>query len=78
MSGKTIKEAQDKVEFLAKELDYNAQVQHALKAVKAVSQLLDEVEQAADERRILDALHLLEGTRQKFFEGEQQIDCGVC
>ncbi len=63
VSGRTIKEAEDKARFLAKELDYNAQVWRALKAVKGVNQLLERVEQAANERRILDALHLLEGTR---------------
>lgn len=63
VSGKTIKEAEDRAAFLAKELDYNAQVRRALKAVKGVSQLLDRVEQAANERRILDALRLLEGAR---------------
>ncbi|KAI1776449.1 hypothetical protein F4818DRAFT_414137 [Hypoxylon cercidicola] len=60
VSGKTIQEAADKVEFLRREVEYNQQVRHALGAIKQVNELLDQVEQARDERRILDSLHLLE------------------
>ncbi|KAK5660157.1 hypothetical protein OQA88_13626 [Cercophora sp. LCS_1] len=59
-SGKTLQDAEAKVEFLARELSYNQQVQEALRGIKRVSETLDLVEQARDERRILDALHLLE------------------
>ena len=59
-SGQTIQEAQDKVDFLQREASYNVQVGHALGSIKHVSGLLDQVEQARDERRILDSLHLLE------------------
>ncbi|KAK1835941.1 Centromere/kinetochore protein zw10 [Podospora conica] len=59
-SGKAIREAEARAEFLARELNYNRQVQDALRGIKAVSNTLDMVEQARDERRILDALHLLE------------------
>ncbi|EON97535.1 putative centromere kinetochore protein [Phaeoacremonium minimum UCRPA7] len=60
VSGKSTKEAEDKVAFLKKELHYNQQVQEALKGIRRVNQILDQVEQARDERRILDALRLLE------------------
>ncbi|KAI1099616.1 hypothetical protein F4804DRAFT_77690 [Jackrogersella minutella] len=60
VSGKTIQEAEEKVEFLRREAEYNQQVRHALKCIKHVNELLDQVEQARDERRILDSLHLLE------------------
>lgn len=65
VSGKTIAEAEAKAEFLVRELNYNLQVQEALKGIKAVNQTLDQVERARDERRILDALHLLESKRDK-------------
>lgn len=60
MSGKTIADAEAKAEFLVRELNYNLQVQEALKGIRGVTQVLDQVEQARDERRILDALRLLE------------------
>ena len=61
-SGKAIREAQEKTAFLKKELNYNQQVQRALKGIRGVNQVLDQVEQASKERRVLDALHLLEST----------------
>ncbi|KAI0471771.1 hypothetical protein GGR56DRAFT_682024 [Xylariaceae sp. FL0804] len=60
VSGKTILEVEEKVEFLLREADYNRQVHSALTSIKHVNELLDQVEQARDERRILDSLHLLE------------------
>ncbi|KAI0133207.1 hypothetical protein F4776DRAFT_146215 [Hypoxylon sp. NC0597] len=60
VSGKAIQEAEEKVEFLRREAEYNQQVYHALKSIKYVNELLDQVEQARDERRIIDSLHLLE------------------
>ncbi|KAL7625179.1 ribosome biogenesis protein ytm1 [Parahypoxylon ruwenzoriense] len=62
VSGKAIQEAEDKVEFLRREAQYNQQVHRALGGIKHVNELLDQVEQARDERRILDSLHLLENT----------------
>lgn len=41
-------------------MNYNQQVQLALQGIRTVNQTLDQVERARDERRILDALHLLE------------------
>ncbi|KAK0668853.1 hypothetical protein QBC41DRAFT_321060 [Cercophora samala] len=60
VSGKDTRDAEAKAEFLVRELNYNAQVQEALKGIRTVNRTLDEVEKARDERRILDALHLLE------------------
>lgn len=60
LSGAAIQEAEDKFVFLQSELAYNQRVQEALKGIKDVNQILDQVEKARDERRIIDALHLLE------------------
>ncbi|KAK4177699.1 hypothetical protein QBC36DRAFT_326427 [Triangularia setosa] len=60
VSGKDTHDAEAKAEFLVRELNYNAQVQEALRGIRTVNRTLDEVEKARDERRILDALHLLE------------------
>ncbi len=60
VSGKAVRDAEARAGFLVRELNYNLQVQDALKGVRTVSQTLDQVEQARDERRIIDALHLLE------------------
>ncbi|KAL2133111.1 hypothetical protein VTI74DRAFT_2913 [Chaetomium olivicolor] len=60
VSGRVVQEIEAKADFLIRELNYNSQVQEALRGIKTVNQTLDEVEQARDERRILDALHLLE------------------
>lgn len=60
VSGRAVSEIEAKADFLIRELNYNTQVKEALKGIKTVNRTLDEVEQARDERRILDALHLLE------------------
>jgi centromere/kinetochore protein ZW10 len=60
VSGQTIADIETKAAFLIRELNYNQQVQEALKGIRGVNQILDQVEQARNERRILDALHLLE------------------
>jgi centromere/kinetochore protein ZW10 len=59
-SGKEVEELEARAEFLIRELNYNAQVVEALRGIRGVNRTLDEVERAKDERRILDALHLLE------------------
>ncbi|KJR83781.1 centromere/kinetochore protein ZW10 [Sporothrix schenckii 1099-18] len=53
-------EAEAHAQFLTGELNYNLQVRYLLEAIHSVSRLLDDVEQAAAQRRILDALRLLE------------------
>lgn len=60
VSGKAREEAEEKVVFLQAELAYNQRVKDALRAIRDVNQILDEVEKARDERRIVDALRLLE------------------
>ncbi|KAJ1329711.1 protein transport protein DSL1/ZW10 [Microdochium nivale] len=60
VSGRTVQEAEDKVNFLQQETNYNQQVRNALTSIKNVSRILDEVEEARDERRILDSLRFLE------------------
>ncbi|KAI1166293.1 hypothetical protein F5B18DRAFT_648729 [Nemania serpens] len=60
ISGKAILEAEKKVNFLQRESAYNNQLYNTLASIKRVGQLLDEVELARDERRILQSLHLLE------------------
>ncbi|KAI1340893.1 hypothetical protein F5Y15DRAFT_35455 [Xylariaceae sp. FL0016] len=62
ISGRTIEEAEEKVDFLRRETAYNKQVHGALKSIKHVNELLDQVELARDERRILDSLYLLENS----------------
>ncbi|GAP83964.1 putative centromere kinetochore protein zw10 like protein [Rosellinia necatrix] len=60
VSGKTIQDAEKKVHFLQQESTYNNQLYNALASIKHISHLLDEVELARDERRILQSLRLLE------------------
>ncbi|KAK8856774.1 Centromere/kinetochore Zw10-domain-containing protein [Apiospora arundinis] len=60
VSGQTIRETEEKVHFLQREVVYNQQVREALNSIKHVNGLLDQVEQARNERRVLDSLHLLE------------------
>lgn len=63
VSGQAILEAEEKVGFLQREVAYTAQVREALTNIKRVNGLLDEVEQARNERRVLDSLHLLESKK---------------
>ncbi len=68
--GHTVDEIEAKADFLIRELNYNGQVKEALKGIRTVNRTLDEVEQARDERRILDALHLLESETAAFRPAE--------
>lgn len=61
MSGKTIEDAEMKVEFLSREVQYVEQLDGTLRSIRHVNHLLSQAEQASNERRILDSLHLLEG-----------------
>lgn len=60
VSGQTLREAEDKVQFLQRETVYNRQVFEALTSIQRVNQLLDQVESTRNERRVLESLHLLE------------------
>ncbi|KAI6318702.1 hypothetical protein MCOR34_003468 [Pyricularia oryzae] len=59
-SGKTVEEAEARAAFLIRELNYNDELIQTLRAIKGINTVLDEVEQACAERRIVDALRLLE------------------
>jgi protein transport protein DSL1/ZW10 len=59
VSGATIREAGDKVEFLKREAHYNRQVHAALCRIKHANELLEQIERTRDKRRILESLHLL-------------------
>ncbi|SPJ72705.1 uncharacterized protein FTOL_02434 [Fusarium torulosum] len=60
VSGEAIQDAEEKTEFLNREVQYSQQLHSALQGIKRVNQLLSEVEAAKNERRILDSLRLLE------------------
>ncbi|KAF4990395.1 hypothetical protein FGRMN_8530 [Fusarium graminum] len=60
VSGEAIEDAEEKTEFLNREVQYSQQLHGALQGIKHVNQLLSEVEAAKNERRILDSLRLLE------------------
>lgn len=68
ISGEATVEAADKVAFLQAELAYNTRVREALAAIKEVNAVLDLADQACVERRILDALRLLEKAWAKLDE----------
>lgn len=60
VSGQAIQDAESKAALLNREVQYSQQLSTVLHAIRAVNQLLSEVEAARDERRILDSLRLLE------------------
>ncbi|SPN98973.1 uncharacterized protein DNG_02012 [Cephalotrichum gorgonifer] len=62
VSGKTIRDVEAKVDFLSQEVQYVQQLNEALRSIQHVNGLLSRAEQASNERRILDSLHLLEET----------------
>lgn len=61
-------EAVEKVAFLQAELSYNTRVREALAAIREVNGVLKQADQACAERRILDALRLLETAWAKLDE----------
>ena len=77
-SGKAIREAEARSDFLIRELNYNQQVYDALQGIKSVSYILDQVEQARDDRRILDALHLLEKSWNQLDAVPINKSCRAC
>lgn len=60
VSGEDIYNAEAKVEFLKNEVQYSQQLHGVLRGIQYVNELLSEVEAARGDRRILDALRLLE------------------
>lgn len=59
-SGEAIEDAEEKTDFLNREVQYSSQLCGVLKGIRHVNQLLAEVEKASQEKRILDSLRLLE------------------
>lgn len=65
ISGEAVQDAEEKTEFLSRELKYSQQLGRALVHLQQVNQVLDDAELARNERRITDALRILQG-RQRF------------
>lgn len=59
-SGEAIQDAEEKAGFLNREVQYSQQLYGVLKGIQYVNQLLNLVEKASKERRIIDSLRLLE------------------
>ncbi|PKK46212.1 hypothetical protein CI102_10222 [Trichoderma harzianum] len=60
VTGEAILDAEEKAEFLNREVQYSQQMHIVLRKIQHVNRLLIEVEQASRERRVLDSLRLLE------------------
>jgi centromere/kinetochore protein ZW10 len=60
VSGEAVQNAEEKADFLNREVQYSTQLVQVLKSIKHVNHLLDRVEQASRERRVIDSLHLLQ------------------
>ncbi|KAK1253341.1 hypothetical protein MKX07_001418 [Trichoderma sp. CBMAI-0711] len=60
VTGEAILDAEEKAEFLNREVQYIQQIHGVLRRIQQVNQLLAEVELASRERRVLDSLRLLE------------------
>ncbi|KAM0252783.1 hypothetical protein ACHAQJ_007571 [Trichoderma viride] len=60
VTGEAIQDAEEKAEFLNREVQYSQQMRSVLRRIQHVNQLLVQVEQASRERRVLDSLRLLE------------------
>lgn len=65
-SGEAIQDAEEKADFLNREVQYTQQLYGVLKGIRHVNQLLGEVEKASQERRILDSLRMLESKSRLF------------
>lgn len=59
-TGEAIQDAEEKADFLNREVQYSQQMHSVLRRIKHVNELLAQVEQASSERRVLDSLRLLE------------------
>ncbi|KAG6070796.1 hypothetical protein E4U16_006608 [Claviceps sp. LM84 group G4] len=60
VSGEAIEEAEEKVQFLHREVQYSQQIQTVLAKIKGLDELLIQVETAQNDGRVLEALRLLE------------------
>lgn len=65
-SGELVEDAEEKTDFLNREVQYSTQLYGVLKGIQSVNRLFNDIEKAKDERRVLDALRLLERTYAPF------------
>lgn len=65
VSGEDIQNAEEKVRFLQREVQYSQQLHGVLRGIQYVNELLSEVEASKNERRVLDSLRLLESMCSK-------------
>ncbi|KAM3458927.1 hypothetical protein MY3296_000074 [Beauveria thailandica] len=63
VSGEAILDAEEKVEFINREVQYSQQLHQVLRSIKGVNALLIQAEQALAEKRILESLRFLEESR---------------
>lgn len=61
VSGEAILDAEERVSFINREVQYSQQLHEVLSGIRKVNGLLNQSEQALADRRILDSLRLLEG-----------------
>lgn len=61
VSGETISDAEEKVQFINREVQYSQQLHEVLRGIQGVNGLLNQAEQALADKRILDSLRFLEG-----------------
>lgn len=57
----SLQEKETYAEFLTKEVSFNDQLLTSLRSLQQVNEKLNKAEELASERRIIDALHMLEG-----------------
>lgn len=63
VSGEAILDAEEKVEFINREVQYSQQLHQVLRGIQRVNGLLNQAEQALAERRVLESLSFLEESR---------------
>lgn len=78
VSGKATQDAEEHAQFLEKEVLYTQQLHEVLRGIQQVNELLGEVEQAMNERRIVDSLRWLESMASSFLSpGEKADTCRI-
>lgn len=60
-SGELVEDAEERTGFLNREVQYSTQLHGVLRGIQRVNRVFNDAEKAKDERRVLDALRLLEG-----------------
>lgn len=56
-----LQEKETYADFLDKEVTFNNQLISVLRSLEGVNETLNQAEQSASEKRIIDGLHMLEG-----------------